>query len=88
MGILYPDKPCLKNTRKTFLIIKVYLHFKNNVEKSVNGAFLGSSAVKNSPASAADTNLIPDPRRSHMPHNNEVRVPQLLSLCSRAQEPQ
>ena len=29
--ILYPDKPFFKDTRKTFLIIKAYVHFKNNV---------------------------------------------------------
>ena len=31
---------------------------------------------------------IPDPGRSHMPWTNQVRVPQLLRLCSRAWEPQ
>ena len=39
--------------------------------------------VKNLPANAA---LIPDPGRSHMPRSNEAHEPQLLSLCSRAQE--
>ena len=29
--ILYPDKPFFKDTRKTLLIIKAYVHFKNNV---------------------------------------------------------
>ena len=29
--ILYPDKPFFKDTRKTFLIIKVCFHFKNSV---------------------------------------------------------
>ena len=32
--------------------------------------------------------LSPGPGRSHMPQSNEARVPQLLSLCSRAHEPQ
>ena len=79
--ILYPDKPFFKDTRKTLLIIKAYVHFKNNVQKSMNGAFLGSLAVKNSLVNAGDMNLIPDPKRSHMPHSNEVCVPQLLSLA-------
>ena len=44
--------------------------------------------VKNLPASAGDMGSIPDPGRSHIPQSNVARVPQLLSLCSRAQEPQ
>ena len=32
--------------------------------------------------------LIPDLRRSHIPRSNQVPAPQLLSLCSRAREPQ
>ena len=44
--------------------------------------------VKNPPANAADTGLSPGPEGSHMPRSNEARVPQLLSLRSRAQEPQ
>ena len=35
-----------------------------------------------------DMGSIPDPGRSHMPWTNQVRVPQLLRLCSRAWEPQ
>ena len=31
---------------------------------------------------------IPDPGRSHMPQSSYADVPQLLSLCSGAQEPQ
>ena len=30
----------------------------------------------------------PGPGRSHMPWSDEARAPQLLSLCSRAREPQ
>ena len=44
--------------------------------------------VKNLPANAGDTDWISGPGRSHMEWNNEVPVPQLLNLCSRAQEPQ
>ena len=45
--------------------------------------FLDGSVVKNPPANAGDTDSIPGPGRSHVPPC-EV---QLLSLCSRAQEP-
>ena len=34
--------------------------------------------VKNPPANAGDTGLIPGPGRSHMPRSNEARAPQLL----------
>ena len=37
--------------------------------------------VKNLPANAWDTGLIPGPGRSHMPQNNQARAPQLLHLC-------
>ena len=32
--------------------------------------FPGGSVVKNSPANARDTDLLPDPGRSHKPHSN------------------
>ena len=44
--------------------------------------------VKNLPANAGDRGLSPGPGRSHMPRINEAHVLQLLSLCSRAREPQ
>ena len=44
--------------------------------------------VKNSPANAGDTGLSPGPGRSHMPRSNKAGAPQLLSLRSRAREPQ
>ena len=40
------------------------------------------------PANAGDTGSIPDPGRLHMPQSNEPQAPQLLSLRSRAREPQ
>ena len=45
--------------------------------------FPGGSVVKNPPASAGDTDSVPDPGR--YPHTLEQlsRVPQLLGLCSR-----
>ena len=50
--------------------------------------FPGGAVVKNPPANAGDTGSIPGPGRSHMPQSNKAHVPQLLSLCSRAREPQ
>ena len=50
--------------------------------------FPGDSMVKNLPANAGDMGLIPGPGRSHMPWSNQAQMPQLLSPCSRAQEPQ
>ena len=44
--------------------------------------------VKNLPASAGDMGLIPGLGRPHMPRSNKARAPQLLSLRSRASEPQ
>ena len=44
--------------------------------------------VKNPPANTGDMGSSPGPGRSHMPRSNEARVPQLLSLRSRAHEPQ
>ena len=44
--------------------------------------------VSNSPANAGDMGLIPDLRRPHMSWSNLSLALQLLSLCSRAQEPQ
>ena len=48
--------------------------------------FPGGSVVKNSMANAEDMGSIPDLGRSLMPWTNWTRGPQLLSLCSRAQE--
>ena len=42
---------------------------------------------KEPPAKAEDAGLITAPGGSHMPRSNETCVPQLLSLCPRAQEP-
>ena len=50
--------------------------------------FPGGAAVKNPPANVGDTGSSPGPGRSHVPGSNEAHVPQLLSLCSRACEPQ
>ena len=50
--------------------------------------FPGGAVVENPPANAGDTGSILGPGRSHMPQSNEAHVPQLLSLSSRAREPQ
>ena len=39
--------------------------------------------VKNLPANAGDTGLIPGPERSHMPRGNWAHAPQLLSRHAR-----
>ena len=44
--------------------------------------------VKNPPANAGDKSSSPGPGRSHMPRSSEDQAPQLLSLHSRAREPQ
>ena len=44
--------------------------------------------VRNPPASSGDMGSSPGPGRSHMPRSNQARAPQLLSLRSRAREPQ
>ena len=53
-----------------------------------NVGFPGGAVVKNPPANAGGTGSSPGPGRSHMPRSNEARAPQLLSLRSRALEPQ
>ena len=52
------------------------------------GDFPGGAVVKNPLANAGDTGLSPGPGRSHMPQSNKAYAPQLLSLRSRACEPQ
>ena len=58
---------------------------KINLKKE---GFPDSTVVKNPPANAGDTGLSPGPGISHMPWSNEAHVLQLLSLRSRAHEPQ
>ena len=56
-------------------------------EESSSG-FPGGPVVKNLPYNTRATGSIRGLGRSHMPWNNEASVPQLPSLCARAQEPQ
>ena len=39
----------------------------SSIKKDIVWDFLGVSVVKNLPANAVDTGLIPDPGRSHLP---------------------
>ena len=48
--------------------------------------FSGGPVDTNLPADAGDSGLIPGLGRFHMLQSNQARVPQLLSLCSRACE--
>ena len=50
--------------------------------------FPGGAVVENPPANAGDTGSTPGPGRSHVLRSNKARAPQLLSLRSRAREPQ
>ena len=66
-----------------------YISYKLYFRKKYRGRdFPGGTVVKNPPANAGDTGLSPGLGRSHMPRSNWARKPQLLSLCSRAHEPQ
>ena len=67
---------------------KHYTDQKNPDTKKVHMDFPGGAVVKNPPANTGDMGSSPGPGRSHMPWSNEARVSQLLSLCSRAREPQ
>ena len=73
--------PQLRSSTGSFLFFVFFY-------KRSSRSFPGGSVVKNHPASSGDTGSIPDPGRSHMPQSNETCAPQLLSLCSGAQEPQ
>ena len=60
----------------------------SHIKKSKKRDLPGGPVVKNPPANAGDTGSTPGPGRSHMPRIIEARVPQQLSLCSRACESQ
>ena len=47
-----------------------------------------SLVVESPPASAGNMGSIPGPGRPNMPQGNWAHTPQILTLCSRAQEPQ
>ena len=56
--------------------------------KQTGRDFPRGAVVKNPPGNAGDTGSNPDPGRSHVPRSGWARAPQLLSLLSRAREPQ
>ena len=61
---------------------------KTKKKKNLNQGFPGGAVVENPSANAGDTGSIPGPGGSRMPQSSWARVPQLLSLHSRACEPQ
>ena len=74
--------------RMSELAFQVFSHFLLSISILKVENFPGGSVAKNSLANARDTGSIPDPGRCHLPQSNSAWVPQLLSLCSRAHEPQ
>ena len=60
----------------------------SSLRKRTLWGFSGDSVVGNPPANVGDTGSILGPESSHMLWGNKAGVPQLLSLCSRAREPQ
>ena len=50
--------------------------------------FPGGSVVKNLPANAGDTDLVPGQGRSHMQRGNEARVTQLCARTPKVKTPQ
>ena len=56
--------------------------------KTLIQGFPDGSVVKNLPANTGDMDSTSDQGRSHMPQGNQAHAPQLLSLFSRAGEPQ
>ena len=61
---------------------------KKLYEEIMTGGFPGGTVVENPPVNAGDMGSSPGLGRSHMPRSNKAHAPQLLSLCSRAREPQ
>ena len=70
------------------LLVKVMKINRIHSRVDSTACFPAGWVVKHLPASSGDMCLIPDLQRSHMRWSNWARVPQLLSLCSKAQEPQ
>ena len=61
---------------------------ETNGQTKKNQGFPGGSVVKNLPANARDSDLIPCLGRSYIPQSGLACVPQLLSLGSSTQESQ
>ena len=73
-----PRNPFLFKYLHQYLLSKVFKFWD----------FPVGAVVKNPPANAGDTGSSPGPGRSHMPQSKYAHAPQLLSLRSRACEPQ
>ena len=71
-----------------YISISLIVHSWHHSFKTTFQGFPGGAVVKNPPANSGDTGSIPGPGRSHMPWSNKACEPHLLSLCSRAHEPQ
>ena len=82
-------KPAQNPSTALALFSQAFPHDFSNRKQLNPGClgFPGGLVVKNLPANAGDTSLIPDLGRSYMPWGNYSCVPQLLRLCSRAWEP-
>ena len=70
------------------LLDSTYNENRKSSKKTYFQDFPGGAVVKNPPANAGDTGCSPGPGRSHTPWSNKAHAPQLLSLHSRACEPQ
>ena len=71
--------------------LAVQSHLKKQEKSQINNltrGFPGGAVVRNLPANAGDTGSSPGPGRSHMPWSSWAHASQLLSLRSRAHEPQ
>ena len=87
---------CWISERKQITVFCIRLNFTYKLNKTAvikkkkceKEGFPRGSVVKNLPVSSGDTGSSPGPGRSHMPQSNKAHAPQLLSLCSRACEPQ
>ena len=67
--------------------IKCYHKFWENISyTTTHRGFPAGSVVKNPPPNTGDMGLISGGGKFHIPWCNEACVPQLLSLCSRAQD--
>ena len=73
-----------------FVVQQQLTHYKSTMLqfKKKSRDFPGGAVVENPPASEGDAGSTPGPGRSHMPRSSWARAPHLLSLRSRAREPQ
>ena len=77
---IYPEKTIIQKETCTTMFTAALFKIAKDLP--------GGTMVKNPPANAGDTGSSPGLGRSHMPRSSEARAQQLLSLHSRAREPQ